>query len=297
MKKKVILCVVLLFTLLSISGFAAPIPPDGGGAAPPILLQGQGKIETDLLIAALTDRQEVECGGILYYQGTIDDYPVLVVDHGVGIINAAGHTATAIMAFKPYCVINQGTAGGHDPQLKRYDIVLGEETAYINFIFTERRGQGKGMQPKNWKLTSYGFKMKTGDSDSPYGSKSVEIKSIPGDPTLLTIARNVAYTHVTGSVVGGVIGSGDLWNKEYDRISSIRRQFNTASEDMETFAAAMICKYHEVPFLGVRIISNSEVAGDENREFKPDAGIKLQEYVLQITKAIIAETRLTSADY
>lgn len=253
MKKKVILCVVLFFTLSSISGFAASIPPDGNGAAPPILLQGQGKIETDLLIAALTNRRELECGGILYYQGTINDYPVLVVDLGVGIINATDHTAAAIMAFKPYCVINQGTAGGHDSQLKSYDVVLGEETTYINFI--------------------------------------------PGDPTLLTIARSVAYTHVAGNVVVGVIGSGDLGNKEYDRISSIRRQFNTSSEDMETFAIAMICKYHDVPFLGVRIISNSEVAGDENREFKPDAGIKLQEYVLQITKAIIAEARLTGADY
>lgn len=295
MKKKAILCVVLFFTLFLIPGFAAPVTPDSGGAIAPILLQGQGKIETDLLIAALTDRREVECGGILYYQGTIDDYPVLVVDHGVGIINAAGHTAAAIMAFKPYCVINQGTAGGHDPKLKRYDVVLGEETTYINFIFTERRGQGKGTQPKDWKLTTYDFKMKTGGSDSPYGSKSVEIKSIPGDPTLLAKARSVAYMHVAGKVVGGVIGSGDLWNKEYDRISSIRRQFNTSSEDMETFATAMICKYHDVPFLGVRIISNSEVAGDENREFKPDAGIRLQEYVLQITKAIIADTRLTGA--
>lgn len=284
MKKRFVLCAVLFLTLLSAQAFAEPAPR-------PILLQGQGNIEVGLLTGALEDKREVECGGILYSQGTIDGYPVIVVDQGVGIINAAGHTAAAIMAFNPNCVINQGTAGGHDPELKRYDVVLGEEIAYINFIFTERRGQGEGMQPEDWRLTYYSFKTKTGGGDSLYGSKTAEIRSIPGDPRLLAIARSVSYTHTAGRVVGGVIGSGDLWNKEYDRIAAIHNQFGTSSEDMETFASAMVSKYHGVPFLGVRIISNSEVAGAENMEFRPEVGIRLQEYVLQITKAIISDLR------
>lgn len=53
--------------------------------------------------------------------------------------NAAAATAIAIERYKPIAIINQGTSGGHDPELKVYDIVLGRYTTNIGVIPLKKR--------------------------------------------------------------------------------------------------------------------------------------------------------------
>lgn len=51
---------------------------------------------------------------------------------------------------------------------------------------------------------------------------------------------------------------------------------------METHAAAHICKNYKVPFLGIRIISNTEI---HNENFDPATGTACQQYVLEVVKS------------
>jgi adenosylhomocysteine nucleosidase len=93
----------------------------------PILIQGAMDIETTTLINALKNQSQITVGAWTFWQGTINDYPVVISRTEVGIANAAAATTLAIERFKPALIINQGTSGGHDPKLKRGDIVIGPQ--------------------------------------------------------------------------------------------------------------------------------------------------------------------------
>lgn len=102
-----------LFALFSSSIMAATPTPA------PILIQGAMDVEVETLVAALKDKQELTVGAWTYWQGTLSGYPVVVSRTEVGLANAAAATTLAMERFHPRLVINQGTAGGHDPALHR----------------------------------------------------------------------------------------------------------------------------------------------------------------------------------
>lgn len=54
---------------------------------------------------------------------------------------------------------------------------------------------------------------------------------------------------------------------------------------METASAAQIAKAYEVPFLGVRILSNNKT---NDGEYNPDTATANQEYVYEVVKEYIA---------
>ena len=49
---------------------------------------------------------------------------------------SAAATAIGILNYAPDCIISQGTAGGHDPQLHKKDIVVGERLINISSFQT-----------------------------------------------------------------------------------------------------------------------------------------------------------------
>ena len=59
-----------------------------------------------------------------------------------------------------------------------------------------------------------------------------------------------------------MIGSGDWWNNELDRIAWLHGRFGTMAEEMEAAASAQICQAYGMPFLTVRILSNTAVHGE-----------------------------------
>ena len=51
---------------------------------------------------------------------------------------------------KPIAIINQGTSGGHDPDLHVYDIVLGKYTTNIGAFRTPKQPVGGGSDSLTW---------------------------------------------------------------------------------------------------------------------------------------------------
>src|SRR6266852_5104458 len=74
-------------------------------------------------------------------QGALDGYPVVVSNTMKGVSNAAAATAIAADHYRPVAIVNQGTAGGHEPQLHVYDIVLGKYS--VNGIIQDRVPAGR----------------------------------------------------------------------------------------------------------------------------------------------------------
>ena len=52
--------------------------------------------------------------------------------------------------YKPTAIINQGTSGGHDPNLNVFDIVLGKQVANIGSLKTTNMDENQGIEPTKW---------------------------------------------------------------------------------------------------------------------------------------------------
>jgi adenosylhomocysteine nucleosidase len=165
----------------------------------------------------------------------------------VGPINAAASTALGIERFQPAAVINQGTAGASNPELRLGDIVVGERTTDYGAFEAAHGDAGTGMNPARWKPLVHSLRL---------GKDLARFPTFPGDARLMEAALRMKYAG--GKLVKGNIGSAYQYNRELDRIKWLRATYGIDSEDMESAFSAGVAVGMRVPFLAVRIISDSE---------------------------------------
>lgn len=245
----------------------------------PLLIQGAMDVETEIMMAALEDKEDITLGAWKYTKGTLEGYPVVISRTRIGMTNAAASTVLAIEHFNPVAIINQGTAGGHDPALHKYDIVLGKEVVNMGAYKTNFLEKNEGIKPSEWiPMTLEVMDVETGEA--------TDMSSFKGDETLLEVANRVKDTYKKGKVVEGTIGSADEWNKEIDRILWLNKTFGTSAEEMETASAAQIAETYKIPFLGIRILSNNEV---HKEEYDRTTGEESQAFTLEVAKAYIKD--------
>ena len=240
----------------------------------PILLEGAMTIESDDMIAALSDAKEYTLGQWHYAAGTYKGCPVVVCRTEQGLANTGASTALAMEFFNPSAVINQGTSGGHDPDLHTFDIVLGKRSVNSTAWKTEASAKDAGVDYKAFEMNGvYAYDK----------SKDTFVQSVyyDGDAGLLDAANAVKSTYTKGSVVEGTIGTSDEWNNQIDRMLYLHETVGTSVEEMETNAAAQICQTYGVPFLGIRILSNTGIYGEN---FDPASGPACQSYVLAVAE-------------
>jgi hypothetical protein len=107
----------LLTVALSTGCATQPVqaPARAVDARRPVVVQGAMGVEVDKLAASLANVSEEKVQGWTFWRGTIDGYPVVVSKTLKGLANAAAATAIAAERYHPVAIINQGTAGGHEP--------------------------------------------------------------------------------------------------------------------------------------------------------------------------------------
>ena len=66
----------------------------------------------------------------------------------------------------------------------------------------------------------------------------------------------------------GILGSGDVFNREIDRILWTNNLFQNDCEDMESIGVYSVCNKFHVPCVGIRIISNNEILLERLEETK-----------------------------
>ena len=243
----------------------------------PLLLQGAMGIETQDMMDALTDATAYRLGQWDYVAGTYEGYPVVVSRTEQGLANTGASTALAMEFFHPVAVINQGTSGGHDPDLHTFDIVLGKQSTNYSAWRSVPSEQGAGVDYTALEQNGvYAY-----DKAAKTFTKEV---FHDGDSRLLSAANAVKNTYTQGDVVEGVIASCDAWNNQIDRMLFLNEFYGSSVEEMETDAAAQICQTYDVPFLGIRILSNTGIYGED---FDPASGPACQAYVLNVAKQYI----------
>ena len=214
-------------------------------------------IEVKTLVAALDHPTEEHIDGWTFWSGTIGGVPVVVSKTLKGTANAAAATALATGRYRPIAIINQGTAGGHDPALRVSDIVLGATAVNIGAFRTGTRAHGAGSSIDEWRPLD----LLQSDGSAGQNPNAWQMRRFTADADLLAAAQRVRDWYTRGRVVDGVIGSSDMWNSELDRIAHFHDEFGTSVEEMETAAAAQVAGLAQVPFLGIRVVSNNITNG------------------------------------
>lgn len=242
---------------------------------PSILIQGAMEIETDYLIEKLEEVSCVELGNWKFYTGFLGNYqePVIVSRTYQGMVNASADTTLALTYFAPKAVINQGIAGGHNTHIHRGEIVIGERVVPMGAVMQGFMKSGAGIDPLNFSA----LKLEIYNKEK---EKTEKVLDFPCNRILVEAAERV-QTDIRRH--RGVLGSADEWNNQIDWIAVMRERYQTDAEDMESAAVAQICRSYGVPFIGIRIISNSIVNEEDLDESTALLGQKfIESYVEEL---------------
>lgn len=226
-----------------------------------VLIQGAFDMEIEYVINLLQDKKIMEINEYQFFIGTIGDVSVIVSKTLIGTINATIATCIGITNFNPDIVINQGIAGSHREDLHIDDIVIGQKCYNINSYKMPIKSKGSGSNPFGWKLNKRAKDVKCASSELVYMLKKY----------ISNASKAKVFT--------GILGSGDVYNREYDRIKWINNQFHNLCEDMESIGVYSVYNKFNIPCIGIRIISNNELLSGE---IKKEIAIQLQKILINI---------------
>ncbi|KQS17374.1 5'-methylthioadenosine/S-adenosylhomocysteine nucleosidase [Frigoribacterium sp. Leaf186] len=270
----------------------------GTHAAPPADGVAALAVPSIIVVVAMADEAEpfvsrasrvdepVAVGGSLQRVLEIDGVELLLVQSGIGFVNAAGAATSAIVRSGSLegvvpTVISAGTAAGMGAGIEIGDVVAGSE--YLNLdadarVFGYRLGQVPGMpasfhadhglmeaavaydtsvsSPAEGSVESTGSGSGSGSGDAA-GSGSASASDSDSDSD--SDSAEPAAARGGWAVRPGLIASSDAFMTA-ERVIGVRSAFadvvDVDAVDMESMAIAQTCHVHHVPFVSVRGISD-----------------------------------------
>lgn len=239
----------------------------------PIMIIAPMESEHNVIYDTLVNKKDEVHGNYHFTKGYIDNYPIVLARSMVGMVNAATATTIGIEYYQPKSIIVQGTAGAHNPNLHKGDIVLGKDIIQNNSYVTGHKDEGAGYSLDNRENVG---------QEMVVDNQIEEIATLHSTQYLLDIAQNTNYD---GKLVQGTISTGDPWNREIDVIKYYYETLHSDCEEMEGFAVGQVAHQYNIDFLCIRIISNSEYY--PNEIFTEDAAKICQNYSINVVKNII----------
>lgn len=243
----------------------------------PILIQVAMEVECNKLIKQLDNKKQKIIYGYIFYEGTIDNYNIVISLSKVGLIQASTSLTIAIMKYNPIAIINMGIAGATSQKLHIKDIVIGENCININSYRTPNLKETEGSNPNNWELLTF----ISGEED--------RFTQQQANKYLIELTKSFQYK-TENNIYYGRIGSGDCWNREIDRILFLNKKYHILCEDMESIATYTIANNSNIPVISLKIISDNSLLGEDyNRE----VGKYIQNYTLIYIKNLIENLKNT----
>lgn len=185
-------------------------------------------VEYNQLAKMMTETSEIVEDGLNYRVGLIGENKVVLIQCGIGKVNAAMCSTLLIRRFKPDYVISTGVAGGVDVSIRVMDVVVSTQQVYHDMWCGPGNawGQVQGL-PERLESSQELLKVAT---------------------TLNTQTR----------IVPGLICTGDLFVSKPEEQQLIKKNFPEAmAVDMESCAIAQVCHLNGIPFISFRIISDT----------------------------------------
>jgi adenosylhomocysteine nucleosidase len=280
---------------------AAP-PAEGVAAlaAPPVIVIVAMADEAEPFVSRASRVDEpVAVGGSLQRVVEIDGVELLLVQSGIGFVNAAGAATSAIVRAGSLegvvpTVISAGTAAGMGVGIEIGDVVAGSE--YVNLdadarVFGYRLGQVPGM-PASFHADEALMEAAVA-YDTSVSSVSPET-STAGEASGEGVASSASSASDGGwAVRPGLIASSDAFMTA-ERVIGVRSAFadvvDVDAVDMESMAIAQTCHVHHVPFVSVRGIS--DLAGPDAHDVHDEnlaltAG-RSADVTMHLVRAIVA---------
>ncbi len=170
---------------------------------------------------------------LAFFKGKIHNKNIILVESGVGKVNAARVTQVLIDNYKVDSILNVGAAGALDPNLNIGDIVIAEKLIQHDFditAFNHNKGYITGV----------------GDY-------------IECDKSLVEDILNSAIDieDIAFKVEKGIIATGDIFCTEISMKNKIYAKFRAKCVEMEGAAIAQVCYLDKIPFVVIRSISDS----------------------------------------
>ena len=227
------------------------------------------EVEAKVLLKKFDNYEIKSKMGFTFYEISVDDRKIILLLSGVGVINASSGLTVGIMEYKPSYIINYGIAGAMSKNIHTKDIIIGESVININSYKTAELKEGAGSNPNTWELLTF----LSGQPD-----KYIEYSA---DNKLLELVKEINSNNE--NIIYGKIGSGDVWNREVDRILYLNSNYGIIVEDMESIAIYSIASRYGIPVIAIKIISDNSLIGEEyNRE----VGIYLQNFIYEYLKKL-----------
>ena len=220
--------------------------------------------EVSLLKEAADIKKTNEIAGMEFCEGTIEGKDVVIVQCGMGKVNAGICASTLINNFNCTKIINTGVAGSLDNQLDIGDIVVSVDAVQHDFT-VEAIGFAKG--------------------EIPYTG----LYAFPADEAMRAAAVE-AVKEVAPDIHAfeGRICSGDQFILEKDQKETIVSNFGGLCCEMEGAAIAQACYLNETPFVVIRAISDKSDGSHsvEYETFKEEAAYNCARSVLEMLKKL-----------
>lgn len=194
--------------------------------------------------------------------GKLGNVDVVLVQSGIGKVNASICTVLIKKIYNVDCIINTGSAGGLDSALKIGDVIIAHSLSHHDVDLTAfgyESGQMAGMPEKYYP-----------------------------DTHLMRTAQQACRSQGIEPLLGLVV-SGDQFVADTDKITHILERFPKARAcEMESAAIAQVAYVMKVPFVIIRAISDSadEEASLTFDEFIVSAGKKSAEIVMTMIKLL-----------
>lgn len=215
-------------------------------------------VEYNQLAQLMENRQTKTIGMQDYLLGNIGTNEVILLQCGIGKVNAAMGVTLLIDRFQPNAIISTGVAGGIDNVLHVMDVVVSTQTVYHDMWCGPGNvwGQVQGLPERL-------------DSSSE----------------MLEVARSInGSTHIHT----GLICTGDLFVSKDEEQQRIKALYPEAlAVDMESCAIAQVCFNYNIPFISFRIISDTPGHADNVSQYLDFWG-EMAKRSFGVTKAFIS---------
>lgn len=187
--------------------------------------------EYALLEDLLQGRKDVSRQGFSVSTGKVGRKEVVLMKSGIGKVAAATGINLLKYEYAPQAVVNSGVAGGLGRCLETGDVVAGDFCTYH-------------------------------DVDCGTGNEYGQVQGFPAryaaDARLLQAVRQ-------DHVKTGLICTGDQFIQDPAQLEAIRKRFpEVMAVDMESASMAQVCHIWNIPFLSLRVISDTPGKKSDN---------------------------------
>ena len=181
-------------------------------------------------------------------KGEIKNKECILVECGVGKVNAARATQVIIDKFEVDTIINVGVAGAVNPMLEIGDIVIGKYVLQHDFDITAF-GHSKGY------ITGVGDRINCTDKYNKQVEKIID--------------ESIEKKY---QVKLGIVATGDIFCTDIDMKNKIQAKFDADVVDMECAAIGQVAYLNDIPFAVIRSVSDTP-NGENAKTF--DENLKL----------------------